>query len=256
MYFLCSTDIITGGHQPPGATHLFHSDPIPRTGSCYCLFVLDFDPCYTLKKFLFIAADWKCVRFSAICSSPDFAYALKQSVHFLFEWVLSSFPFSRTSDLWVIYTGVVWELIRAAPAVKIRSSTAASTFIFTWQCVNPAYGVATIGTWQFGIVGIQPWREYGVVTAFPPAPPVPSHTDCRVTAEAAPPSICPHFGGWGVVLAFPFLPPTLFQVVKPFHCSSTQKHTYFKHEKGGIKGPFALGMSDPLMDQLNGRPID
>ena len=66
----------------------------------------------------------------------------------------------------------------------------------------------------------------------------------------------PPFGGWGVVLAFPFLPPTLFQVVKPFHCSSTQKHTYFKHEKGGIKGPFALGMSDPLMDQLNGRPID
>ena len=74
--------------------------------------------------------------------------------------------------------------------------------------------------------------------------------------RGCPPSICPHFGGWGVVLAFPFLPPTLFQVVKPFHCSSTQKHTYFKHEKGGIKGPFALGMSDPLMDQLNGRPID
>ena len=79
------------------------------------------------------------------------------------------------------------------------------------------------------------------------------------TAESLPrlppPSICPHFGGWGVVLAFPFLPPTLFQVVKPFHCSSTQKHTYIKHEKGGIKGSFALGMSDPLMDQLTGGPV-
>ena len=97
---------------------------------------------------------------------------------------------------------------------------------------NPLLGKVWTLCASFGKVGpgIQPWREYGVVTAFPPsAPLVPSHTDCRVTAEAATPLF--EAGAW--FLPPPSSPPTLFQVVKLFHCYTKSLLAHLHHTYRG-----------------------
>ena len=213
-----------GGHQHREGSPHFHSTQ-PQS-----IAVLNFGSEYFLPVTL-CHSDWKCawcalqLRLLSNLFISQFELCIELTVY---TFCPSSFElFSSSSPSYRSVSNLYRSCLRVGQGCTIPPRWRFSSNIYQRLPLLLLGKVWTLCA-SFGKVGpgIQPWREYGVVTAFPPsAPLVPSHTDCRVTAEAATPLF--EAGAW--FLPPPSSPPTLFQVVKLFHCYTKSLLTHLHH---------------------------
>ena len=206
--------------RPPGAQPTFSLNPSLRMALVYFvgswvrigIHILPTKLCPSC------GADWKCawcalqLRFLSNLFITQFDLCIELKVYTFcpsFELFSSCQPsFRSVSNLYR-------SCLRVGQGCTIRPRLAANLFQYLSTPPSPASisnshpllgKVLTLcGSARAVGIGIQPWREYGVVTAFPPAPPVPSHTDCRVTAEAATTPLL-EAGAWFLPSSSP-LPP-------------------------------------------------
>ena len=207
-YFQCSTDIITGGEVGGRGGRSLKCLNLKSIFGVQWVIKKSFSSSGLGTDFIFWSV-WFAVHIlsRANWSSP----ALASNVHFLCSPVLRLFSSCLASDLGVIHAGVVWDFFRSYQLLLFFSALSSSPRC--WLAARSAQGVALkqSRSWYPALAG-----EYGVVTAFPASPPVPSHTDCRVTAEAGAPLF--EAGAW----FFPS-PPALACQTFPLRLLASQK---------------------------------